>query len=226
MEWRLLAPLTSGERAAVVAATRRMTVGKGDVLFHEGQEGDSVHLLVRGHLAVRVATPDGDRATLNVLGPGEHVGELALVDRSGPHRRSATVMALEPVETLVLSAPAFYALCDRHPRVQGLLVDLLAHRVRELSSRLLETMYLDLEQRLCRRLLFLAEIYQVGDGQIVLPLTQEQLADLAGGSRPSLNQVLQRLVDHGLVTVGRGRIVIPGREALARLRRSTQELAP
>jgi CRP/FNR family transcriptional regulator, cyclic AMP receptor protein len=214
MDWPLLTPLSEEERAAVLKASRRRSYARGEVLFHEGDTGDSLHLVIRGHLAVRVSTPNGERATLNVVGAGAHVGELALVNRSGPHVRSATVVALEPSETLTLSAHAFYDLCDRHPRVQTLLVDLLATRVRELSFRMLETMYLSLDRRLYRRLLFLSEVYD-GQPHPVIPLTQEQLADLVGGTRPTVNQVLQRLVDEGIVQLGRGRLVVRDREALA-----------
>jgi CRP-like cAMP-binding protein len=214
MEWPLLQPLGEEERAAVLRATRRRSFDRGDVVFHEGDPGDSVHLVIRGHLAVRVSTPDGERATLNVLGPGSHVGELALAKRTGPHIRSATVVALEPSETRSLSASAFYTLVDRHPRVLGLLVDLLAERVRELSFQLLETMYAGLDRRLCRRLVFLSEVYDGGGDDVVIPLTQEQLADLVGGTRPTVNQMLQRLVDEGIVELRRGRLIIRDPETL------------
>jgi CRP-like cAMP-binding protein len=214
MDWPLLTPLSEEERTAVLKASRRRTYARGEVLFHEGDIGDSLHLVLRGHLAVRVSTPNGERATLNVVGPGAHVGELALAHRSGPHVRSATVVALEPAETRNLSAHAFYDLCDRHPRVQTLLVDLLATRVRELSFRMLETMYLSLDRRLYRRLLFLTEVYE-GQPDVVIPLTQEQLADLVGGTRPTVNQVLQRLVDEGIVELGRGKLIVRDRDALA-----------
>jgi CRP-like cAMP-binding protein len=216
MDWPLLASLREDERTALLTASRRRKYARGEVLFHEGDPGDTVHLLLQGHLAVRVSTPNGDRATLNVLAPGSHVGELALTNRAGPHIRSATVVALEHAETRSLSASAFYDLCDRHPQVQGLLVDLLADRVRELSFRLLESMYLSLDRRLCRRLLFLAEVYADGRPAVIVPLTQEQLADLVGGTRPTVNQGLQRLVDEGVLELGRGRLVVLDRAALRR----------
>ncbi|MDX6325633.1 MAG: family transcriptional regulator, cyclic receptor protein [Nocardioidaceae bacterium] len=215
MDWPLLTPLSEAERAALLKASRHRAFVRGEVLFHEGDPGDSLYLVIRGHLAVRVSTPNGERATLNVVGPGSHVGELALTNRSGPHVRSATVVALEPAETRTLSAHAFYDLCDRHPRVQTLLVDLLATRVRQLSFRLLETMYLSLDRRLYRRLLFLCDVYADSQTPGVIPLTQEQLADLVGGTRPSVNQVLQKLVDEGIVSLGRGKLVVLDRDALA-----------
>lgn len=215
MEWPLLAPLKDDERAAVLAATRRRRFAKGEILFHEGDLADSLHLVVSGHLAVRASTPDGERATLNVLSPGDHVGELALLP-GGSQRRSATVAALEPSETAVLPASVFHELSRTHPAIHGLLVDLLATRVRELSERLLETMYVGLDRRIYRCLLQLADVYGTGRGDIVVPLTQEQIADLVGGTRPSVNQVLQRLLEQGIIELGRGRIVIKDLQGLDR----------
>ena len=84
MDWPLLAPLPPEARSALLSAARRRTFRKGEVVFHEGDPADALHLVTSGHLAVQVATPDGERATLNVLGPGAHVGELALLPRDVP----------------------------------------------------------------------------------------------------------------------------------------------
>ena len=218
MDWPLLAPLTSEERAAIVRAARRRSFAKGEVVFHEGDPADCMHLVTSGHLAVRVSTPDGENATLNVLGPGSHVGELALLGASPAHHRSATVVALDTAETRVLTSHAFAELCTRHPRVQGLLADLLADRIRELSSRLLEAMYLGLDRRLYRSLLQLVDLYgpPSATGRTVIPLTQAQLADLVGGTRPTVNQILQRLVDQRIIALGRGRIEVLDAATLAR----------
>ena len=110
----------------------------------------------------------------------------------------------------MLTHSAFVELCARHPRVQGLLADLLADRVRELSSRLLEAMYLGLDRRLYRSLLALRDLYGPPSvhGTTVIPLTQAQLADLVGGTRPTVNQILQRLVDQQVISLGRGRVEV------------------
>jgi len=212
MDWPLLAPLAPEEREAVLEAARERSFAKGEAVCNEGDPADAMHLLVSGRLVVQVSTPDGERASLNVLGPGDHVGELALLPHGG--RRSASVIALEAATTRVLTAHAFHELCARHPAVQGLLVDLLAERVKELSNRLLETMYLPLDRRLYRSLLQLGHSYAVGDRDPEVPLTQEQLADLVGGTRPTVNQILQRLADEGIIELGRGRVVIRDLHAL------------
>ena len=216
MDWPLLASLDADERAVVIAAARQHTFRKGEVVFHEGDPADAMHLVAAGHLAVQVATPDGERVTLNVLSPGDSVGELSLVRRGAPDLRSATVVALDAAETRVLGMGVFQELCQSHPGVQDLVVAALADRVRDLSGRLLEQMYVGLDRRLYRRLLDLAEVYANGTASAVVPLTQEQLADLVGGTRPTVNQVLQRLQAQQVIELGRGRLTVLDVAALRR----------
>ncbi len=219
MDWALLAPLTEDERAALLDATRRRSFAKGEVLFHEGDAADALHLVESGHLAVRVTTPDGERATINVLGPGDIVGELSLLEDQLTGHRSATVTALDAAQTRALTGSAFQTLCRRHPGVRVVLVAALAERIRELSARLLEAMYVGLDRRVYLRLLDLADVYGNGNGDaVIVPLTQEQLADLVGGTRPSVNQVLQRLLEQDVIDLGRGRVVV---RDVAALRRKT-----
>jgi CRP/FNR family cyclic AMP-dependent transcriptional regulator len=208
MEWPLLAPLPPPVREAVLGVARRRSFSRGEVVFHEGDPADALHLVTAGHLAVQVSTPGGDRATLNVLGPGAHVGELALLPDGRSRTRSATVTALDTAETRVLSGSAFDELRRAHPEVNEILVMLLAERVRELSERLLEAMYDGLDRRLFRCLYRLGRVYVEGPGPVTIPMTQDQLSDLVGGTRPSVNQVLQRLVEQGVIELGRGRVVL------------------
>lgn len=216
MDWPLLAPLTDVERAQVLSAARLRRFARGEVVFHEGDPPDGLHLVSKGRLAVRSLTADGDAAMLNLLIPGSFFGELALLHSGRSSRRSATVVALEAAETLSLSAAAFRQLCETHPRVEHLLTTLLAQRVEELSERLLEALYVGLDRRVYRRLVELSDVYGEEEGIATIPLTQEQLADLVGGTRPSVNQVLQKLAAQNLVELGRGRIEVLDRATLAR----------
>ena len=101
--------------------------------------------------------------------------------------------------------------------MERLVVSLLAERVDQLSRRLLEALYIGVEGRVFRRLMELDEIYGNGEPGTVIPLTQDDLAGLAGASRPTVNQVLARLGDQGVVVVGRGRIQILHPAGLRRL---------
>lgn len=214
MEWPLLASLDTSDRDAVLASTRLRSYGAGEVLVHRGEPADSLHLVEAGRLAVRVSTADGDSATLNVLGPGDYFGELSLLDTHAAVR-TASVVALEAARTRTLSAGAFRTLRTSHRQAEQLLMTLLARRVEELSTRLLEVMYDGLERRVERRLAGLAETYADAEADhVVVPLTQADLAELVGGTRPSVNQVLQRLAAEGVIELGRGRITVLDRRAL------------
>ncbi len=203
------------ERDQLLASTRHRSYDRGEILVREGDPSDSLHLVESGRLAVRVDTPAGDSAMLSVLAPGSWFGELSLLSEASV--RTATVMALEPVTTRALSTEAFDDLRRRHPAIGELLLTLLSRRIDELSSRLLEAMYEGLDRRTYRRLLELVGTYDDGDdGSVTIPLTQEQLAEMVGGTRPSVNEVLQRLSRQGVVELGRGRVVVLLPDELAR----------
>lgn len=213
-DWPLLAGLTPAQRAEVLALTRRRSFARNEVVCHASDPADSLHLVTEGHLAVRVSTDGGDSALVRVLGPGDYFGEVALL-RTG-QRRTATITSLEASVTLSLNASAFRRLCQANPEVERSLGETLADRIDQLSQQLLEALYVGLDRRLHRRLVELAATYAAADGASTIPLTQSQLAELVGGTRPSVNQALQRLVEQGIVSLGRGRIVVRDRARLAR----------
>lgn len=127
------------------------------------------------------------------------------------------MIALEPAQTLVVAASAFYRLCHSHPQVERAVTVLLADQVDQLSGRLLEVMYVGLDRRIVRRLLDLASTYRTSEhGPVTVPLTQTDLANLVGGTRPTVNQVLQQLAGAGVVELGRGRIRVLDVRALRR----------
>jgi CRP-like cAMP-binding protein len=208
MHWGLLDGMSTEDQVRVLAAARRRQFRRGEAVFREGDPSDGMHLIESGVFAAEVSTADGERAVLNVLAPGECFGELSLVASDREPHRTATVLALLPGQTLALSPQAFAALRAEHPQVERLLVSALARRVQQLSGRLLEALYTGVDRRVYHRLIDLADIFGTGDGDIVIPLSQEDLATMAGASRPTVNQVLQRLVSRGAIGLGRRQIVI------------------
>jgi len=212
--WPLLATMRAEEREAFLALARPRAFVRNEVVCHEGDPADTLHLVESGHLAVRSGLATGVTATLTILSSGDYFGELALLRQD--RRRTATVMALEPSRTLSVAATAFDKLCVRNPHIERVLSALLADRVDALSRRLLETMYESLDRRVYRRLVELANAYGLDDGGAAIPLSQAHLADLVGATRPSVNQVLKRLADQNLVRLGRERIELLDVAALAR----------
>ena len=212
--WRLLEPLRAEDREAFLALAHRRTFARNEVLCHEGDPADSLHLVELGHLAVGGTLASGDAATFTVLSPGDYFGELALLRTD--RRRTATVTALEPSRTLAVAGTAFDRLCEHNPGIERVVSMLLADRIDLLSRRLLETMYESLDHRVYRRLLDLADAYGEGEGAVTIPLSQAQLADLVGATRPPVNQVLQRLADRNVVRLSRSRIEVLDQAELRR----------
>jgi CRP-like cAMP-binding protein len=212
--WRLLAPLRAEDREAFLTLARPRTFARNEVVCHAGDPADSLHLVESGHLAVHAGLPSGATATFTILARGDYFGELALLRED--RRRTATVTALEPSRTLSVAGTAFDTLVKRDPHVERILSTLLADRIDVLSRRLLETMYESLDRRVYRRLIDLAHSYGVSEGRATIPLSQARLADLVGAARPSVKQVLRRLADQHVVSLGRSRIDVLDLPALDR----------
>lgn len=198
----------------MLASARRRRFAAREVLFHEGDPGDTFLLIATGRVAVRASTPMGEVVTLVVLGAGDTVGELALLDSDG--RRTATVVALEPTEVWSFQRETFHALRHTCAGADDFLLSTLAADVRRLSDLLLDALYLPVEVRVLRRLVDLERLYREPDRQTQIPLTQEDVASLAGASRATVNRVLRAAAAGGIVRLDRSRITIIDPVALAR----------
>jgi CRP-like cAMP-binding protein len=212
MDWPVLASLPPQERRELVAGLRRRSYHRDEVIVHQGDPADTLHLIAAGHVSVRATLRGGEFVVLAILGPGEVFGEIALV--GSPHARGATVIALEQCETLSLGRDEFHRLRTSYPGVDRFLIELLAARVERLNNHLLEALYVPAERRVLRRLLHLCELYPGDDQRIVIPVTQEMLASLAGTTRPTANQVLRRLVASDIVSISRSQIMVLDRQSL------------
>ncbi len=213
--WALLDGVPEPDVQRLLAIARGRRFSRGEVVFHEDDPADTLHLIVKGRFAVRRQTRFGDTTILAVLGPGECFGEIALVGGDDA-RRSATVAALEAAQTSSVHQFDFERLCREHPSVQRVLVVLLAGQVRRLSGQLVDALYVPAEKRVLRRLAEVAAVYaRDGADEVDIPLTQEHLAELAGTSRATVNRVLGAEQDAGVVRLARGRTVVVDRAALS-----------
>ena len=212
MEWRLFDGVPEAEVRAVLALARRRTFRRGEVVFHRGDATDTVHLISKGRFDVSIGTTLGEVVALAIRGPGDTVGELALLTGE---ERTATVTALEPGETLVVRGSELRRLTQQFPALDEVLVRLLAEQVQRLSELLVEAYTVDADERVVRRLLELVRVYG-GQPPVTVPLRQEDLAALAGTSRATVNRVLRRAERDGLVELHRGSTVVLDPEALHR----------
>jgi len=213
---RMLESLAAEDRREVLAAARRRRFKRNEVVFHDGDPGDTLHLIVKGHFTVRITTPLGDVATLRVLGPGEHFGELAVLQ---PGPRSGGVVSLDAGETMALHRDAMTELRKRIPQIDAVLTSALIDEVRRLAGALVDALYVPAEQRVWRRLADLVDTFAADDVPVVIPMTQDDLAQLAGTTRPTANRVLRAGAEKGVVVLARGRIEIHELAALRRLAR-------
>jgi CRP/FNR family cyclic AMP-dependent transcriptional regulator len=205
-DWWLLRHLEPADRDTLLSATQRRHYRRDEIVFHEGDPGDTMHLVESGRLLVRVSTPRGETTTLTVLGPGDTFGELALLRNE--RERSATVVAIEQAQTLALHRRDFDALRASNAAINKVLVVTLADTVDRLNHRLLEASYVSVECRIARALIQVAPTYQDRAGEAVIRLTQEDLAGLVSATRPTVNRALQHLADAGAITISRGKIVV------------------
>jgi CRP/FNR family cyclic AMP-dependent transcriptional regulator len=215
MRSHLLDILDDDEQREVLAATSRRRFKRNEVVFHDGDPGDTLHLVVSGYFAIRITTPLGDQAIVRVFGPADFFGELAMLS-SGPRRGSA--ISLDSGETLSLHREDFQNLRATRPRINEVLTDALVTEIRRLSAALIEALYVPVERRVRLRLIDLVELYG-GNAPVVIPFTQDEVAQLAGTTRPTANRVLRACEERGVLQLARGRIEVTDPAALRRLAR-------
>ncbi|MFZ0043906.1 MAG: Crp/Fnr family transcriptional regulator [Solirubrobacteraceae bacterium] len=210
--------LLSGEdRSQLERIARRGRADRAEVLIVHGDPGDSVLVITKGYVKVVVPSGDGGETVLAFRGPGALLGDQALID-SG--RRSALVVAVEPVELLVVAASAFRGFLERRPGVMLAMLGVLSARLREADRRLNEFASADVLTRVSARIVELCETHGVpgesGTVRIALPISQEELAGWAGASLESTAKALRTLRSLGRITTGRRTIEVRDLPALRR----------
>ena len=170
---------------------------RNTVFIHEGETGDSLFVILSGRVKVFVADADGREMVLDIHGPGDYVGELAL----DGHPRAASVMAMEPTACSVLTRDALRAAIIAHPDLALSLVCTLIERVRIATEKVRNLALMDVYGRVARLLLSLA--VEQPDGKMVVPerLTQQDIADRVGASRDMVSRIFKDLATGGYVTV-------------------------
>jgi CRP-like cAMP-binding protein len=201
-------------RLTALMAHRRYR--KGEVIFHEGDPGDALHLVLSGRVKIGRVSGGGDETIVTSIGQGESFGELVLLDGAP---RSATATALEPTETLVLGRPAFVSLVDAGHDFRWALLAGIAQHQRRLTDQLAEAHFLDLAGRLAHQFVRLAGEAAPGqerDVRLGRLYTQSELAAMIGGTRPRVNRLIGEFVETGLIRVEPDDIVVVDTAALLR----------
>ncbi|AYD90715.1 Crp/Fnr family transcriptional regulator [Actinomyces sp. 2119] len=191
-----LAPQEQEELRAMMTQT---TLRRGETLFNEGDAGDRLYILLSGKVKLGHASVDGRENLLAVLGPGEIVGELTLFD---PGPRSTTASAVAPTELLTLDHNQLMDFVESHPQLAKDMLRSLAQRLRRTNTALADLVFSDVPGRVAKALLDLADRFgsNTEDGiHVPHDLTQEELAQLVGASRETVNKSLAEFVSRGWI---------------------------
>jgi CRP/FNR family cyclic AMP-dependent transcriptional regulator len=200
------------ERIAQLAVPRQFQPGQA--VFREGDQSDTCYIVREGHARAVRSHGDGRTITLATFGPGDIFGELAMFE---DERRSATVEAIEPISVVAVLGPDMRRLMIEHPEISTRLVIALGRRLREMNERLSRQSFQTVQSRVAVVLseLVAQELAEGADGRDVLvTATQADLAQLAGSSRESASRFLAVLERAGVISQGRGRLVVHEPEAL------------
>jgi CRP-like cAMP-binding protein len=202
------------ERVAEVTVPRQFAAG--EVVFREGDESDTCYVVRSGHARATREHQDGRSITLARFGPGDIFGELAMFDNE---KRSATVEALEPTEAIAILGGDMRRLLREHPDIAVKLIAAIARRLRETNERLARQSFQTVQSRVAAVLAQLVEAARAEgapDGDVLITVTQAEVAQLAGSSRESASRFLAVLERAGIISQGRGRLVVHDPDALAR----------
>jgi CRP-like cAMP-binding protein len=191
---------------AVAALCVTRSLASGETLFLKGDPGDALYAVRRGQIRIATGTDEGRRLTLNLLGPGDVFGEVALLDGQP---RTADATAVEATELFMVRRRDFLALLESQPQVAVRVIEFLCERIRWMSERMEESVLLPLPARLSRRLLALVDDYGSD-----LHVSQEELAIFVGSTRESVNRHLQAWRRQGLVELRRSHIRVLDRARL------------
>ena len=209
-----VAVLARADREALAASAKQRRFRRGQAIFQKDDPGESLFIVERGSVRIYLPSPQGSDLILAVLGAGDFFGEMALLD-GGP--RSASAMAVDDTRTIALDRADFRAMLESRPQAAMAVLAAVASRVREADEMAGGLAFLDVGGRVAKKLLELAASHgiQREDGVLLdVPLTQEEIANMVGVTRESVNRHLAYFRREGVIR-GRGRrIVIQDAEAL------------
>jgi CRP-like cAMP-binding protein len=191
--------------------------GRNEEIFPQADRGDGLYIVVSGHVSIGRQNPEGDELIFGLYEQGEYFGELALFD---DQPRAAGATSIDDSLLLVLSRDNFRAFINAHPLVLWTCLQVVVAQLRRCTDLADDIALLDVRSRLARRLLRLAREGMIGNDdhgrrrQGTFRITQQQLANMTGATRESVNKHLNAFVTEGLITLDRGRISLLDAERL------------
>ncbi len=187
---------------------------KADIIVRKGDPGTGMMAVITGRVKISTISPEGKEIILDFLNPGEVFGEIALLDN---RERTTDAIAVEPCQVLVLEKRDFLPFLERHPHTCVKLLSILCGRLRQTNQLIEDSLFLNVESRLARRLLHFARRkgrHRADGIEISMKMPQREIAALIGVTRESVNKQLSAWQKQGLVSVKRGTITVTDVEAL------------
>jgi CRP/FNR family cyclic AMP-dependent transcriptional regulator len=206
--------LGEGDRRELQDLGRVTRFARGTRLMHEGEPGETVMVVLGGHVKASCVTPEGHELVLSFRGPGDVLGELSFLDEQ---RRSSSVTAIEPVEALVITGKRFASYLESTPGAAMKMIDIISRRFRDANRKRIGFGASDTTGRVAARLTELVERYGEPNGhgsQIQLPITQDELGSWTASSRAGVAKALKTLRDLGWIETDRRKITVCDIEAL------------
>ncbi len=212
----LFTALDDASASTLRASMKEVKINKGQTLFKEGDSGDRLFVVVEGKLKLGTSSGDGRENLLSILGPGDMFGELSLFD---PGPRTATATAVTDSKLLSLANDQVIGWVTAHPEVSLQLLGRLAQRLRRTNEVLADLVFADVPGRVAKAIMDLGEKFGVkkDDGLYVNhDLTQEELAQLVGASRETVNKALADFTTRGWVRLEPRAVVVLDYERLSK----------
>jgi CRP/FNR family cyclic AMP-dependent transcriptional regulator len=202
--------------AALAAELTEVEFPRGQVIFHEGEPGDRLYIILSGKVKLGRRSPDGRENLLTIMGPSDMFGELSIFD-PGPRTSSATTVT--EVRAATMDRDALKKWIKDRPEIAEQLLRVLARRLRRTNNNLADLIFTDVPGRVAKQLLQLAQRFGTQEGgalRVTHDLTQEEIAQLVGASRETVNKALADFAQRGWLRLEGKSVLIADSERLAR----------
>lgn len=207
------------ESAAVNALIEQLdstTFPRGTTIFDEGEPGDRLYIIISGKVKLARHAPDGRENLLTIMGPSDMFGELSIFD---PGPRTSAAVCVTEVSTATMDSQMLHDWIRDHPEISEQLLRVLARRLRRTNNALADLIFTDVPGRVAKALLQLANRFGVQEGgalRVHHDLTQEEIAQLVGASRETVNKALAEFAHRGWIRLEGKSVLISDTERLAK----------
>ncbi|MCJ7858921.1 CRP-like cAMP-activated global transcriptional regulator GlxR [Corynebacterium kalidii] len=201
---------------ALIEQLESVTFPRGTTIFDEGEPGDRLYIIINGKVKLARHAPDGRENLLTIMGPSDMFGELSIFD---PGPRTSAAVCVTEVTAATMDSQMLHDWISAHPEISEQLLRVLARRLRRTNNTLADLIFTDVPGRVAKALLQLANRFGVQEGgalRVHHDLTQEEIAQLVGASRETVNKALAEFAHRGWIRLEGKSVLISDTERLAK----------